>query len=57
MSVLTIRNVSEELVKKIKKVAKLHNISMEQEIRNLLNERFIEKINGFGRSLRSHSRS
>ena len=44
MGTLTIRNLPDELIKKIKKSAKRHELSMEQEVREVLKKTYINKI-------------
>jgi antitoxin FitA len=40
---ITIRNLPDTLVKRIKNTAKKHSVSMEQELRELLKSMFMEK--------------
>lgn len=43
MATITIRNVPDELVDRIKRLAEQKGISMEQEIRNLLQSRYVQR--------------
>lgn len=43
MATLTIRNVPEELVERIKRLAEQKGISMEQEVRDLLQSRYVQR--------------
>lgn len=43
MATLTIRNVPEAVVERLKAVAERHGRSMEQEVRELLQQRFVLK--------------
>ncbi|WP_009630077.1 MULTISPECIES: hypothetical protein [Cyanophyceae] len=43
MATLTIRNVPEELVDRIKRLAEQKGISMEQEVRDLLQSRYVQR--------------
>jgi plasmid stability protein len=43
MATITIRNVPDELVDRIKRLAEQKGISMEQEIRDLLQSRYVQR--------------
>lgn len=43
MATITIRNLPDELVERIKRLAKDKGISMEQEIRDLLQSRYVNR--------------
>lgn len=43
MATITIRNVPEELVNRIKRLAEQKGISMEQEVRDLLQSRYLQR--------------
>ena len=43
MATLTIRNVPEEVVDRIKRLAEQKGISMEQEVRDLLQIRYVQR--------------
>lgn len=43
MATITIRNVPDELVDRIKRLAEQKGISMEQEVRNLLQSRYVQR--------------
>jgi predicted transcriptional regulator len=43
MATLTIRNVPDELVERIKRLAEHKGISMEQEVRDLLQSRYVQR--------------
>lgn len=43
MATITIRNVPDELVDQIKRRAEQKGISMEQEVRNLLQSRYVQR--------------
>ena len=43
MATITVRNLSDELVSLIKESAKNHGVSMEQEVRDTLTDRFRSK--------------
>jgi hypothetical protein len=44
MGTITIRNLPGDLIEKIKESAKRHNLSMEQEVREVLKNTYINKI-------------
>lgn len=56
MATLTIRNLSEDLVSRLKKTAALHHRSMEQEVRELLQQRFVTRTEAM-RRVREHWKS
>ena len=43
IATITIRNVSDELVKRIKRLAEQKGILMEQEVRDLLQSRYVQR--------------
>lgn len=43
MATITIRNVPDELVNRIKRLAEQKGISMEQEVRDLLQSRYVQR--------------
>lgn len=43
MATITVRNVPDELVERIKRLAEQKGISMEQEVRDLLQSRYIQR--------------
>lgn len=43
MATITIRNVPDEVVDRIKRLAEQKGISMEQEVRNLLQNRYVQR--------------
>lgn len=43
MATITVRNVPDELVNRIKRLAEQKGISMEQEVRDLLQSRYVQK--------------
>lgn len=43
MATITIRNVPEELLNRIKRLAEQKGISMEQEVRDLLQSRYLQR--------------
>ncbi len=49
MATLTIRNVPDELVERIKQLAEHKGISMEQEVRDLLQSRYVQRSAAIGR--------
>jgi len=49
MGAITIRNLPDELVDRLKEVAQAHNRSMEQEVRELLEQRYAPKGEVLGR--------
>lgn len=43
MATITVRNVPDELVERIKRLAEQKGISMEQEVRDLLQSRYVQR--------------